>query len=249
MQEILEVQEKTIIFASETLKVPMDGNHTERLSQESECRNEAESGILESASTFAQRVLEEIEALAGTTACKSVQLVRLKKWAQEQGCWFDDHSQFGDFFDRGSENEVYLSTNQNEIIKLNDFRYSDDNLTSFFERIKAHNMYFDACPYQMIGFAENRDEQICAVLVQPFIVEARLATKEEIHDEFIRLGFHPEDNGEYYSNGRHDIFDAVDGNVLVDEEGHLFFIDTIIYPADTGGYEKYSSLSPRASKK
>ncbi|MBR2232721.1 MAG: hypothetical protein IJ891_10225, partial [Prevotella sp.] len=96
---------------------------------------------------------------------------------------------------------------------------------------------------------ENRDEQICAVLVQPFIVEARLATKEEIHDEFIRLGFHPEDNGEYYSNGRHDIFDAVDGNVLVDEEGHLFFIDTIIYPADTGGYEKYSSLSPRASKK
>jgi hypothetical protein len=78
MQEILEVQEKTIIFASETLKVPMDGNHTERLSQESERRNEAESGILESASTFAQRVLEEIEALAGTTACKSVQLVRLK---------------------------------------------------------------------------------------------------------------------------------------------------------------------------
>lgn len=80
MQEILEVQETTIIFASETLKVSMDGNHTERLSQEKECRNEAESGILESTSAFAQRVLEEIEALAGTTACKSVQQVRLKKW-------------------------------------------------------------------------------------------------------------------------------------------------------------------------
>ena len=61
----------------------MNGDHTERLSQESECRNEAESGLLESASTFAQRVLEEIEALAGTTTCKPVQLVRLKKWAQE----------------------------------------------------------------------------------------------------------------------------------------------------------------------
>lgn len=34
-------------------------------------------------------------------------------------------------------------------------------------------------------------------------------TEEEIHDEFIRLGFHAEDDGEYYTNGQHDIFDAV----------------------------------------
>ena len=227
----------------------MNGNHTERLSQEGECRNEEEYGILERASAFAHRILEEIEALAGTTACKSVQLVRLKKWAQEQGCWYEDRSQFGDFFDRGSENEVYLSTDGTEIIKLNDFRYSDDNLTPFFERIKAHNKYFDACPYCMIGFAENRDGNVCAVLLQPFISDSRLASKEEIHDEFIRLGFHPEDNDEYYTNGIHDIFDAVDGNVLIDDEGHLFFIDTIIYESGTGGVETYNSLSPRASSK
>ena len=113
----------------------MNGDNTERIPQESECQNETESGILERASAFAQRVLEEIEALAGTTSCKSVQLVRLKKWAQENGCWFSDRSQFGDFFDRGSENETYLSNDYKEIVKLNDFRYSDDNLTSFFERV------------------------------------------------------------------------------------------------------------------
>ena len=66
----------------------MNGDHTERLSQEGECRENGESCILESASAFSQRVLEEIEALAGTTTCKAVQLVRLKKWAQEQGYWF-----------------------------------------------------------------------------------------------------------------------------------------------------------------
>ena len=54
------------------IKFSMNGNHTERLSQEGECRNEAESGILERASAFAHRVLEEIETLAGTTSCKSV---------------------------------------------------------------------------------------------------------------------------------------------------------------------------------
>ena len=208
---------------------------------------EMRANVLESASAFARGVLEEIKALAGTTSCKSVQLVRLKKWAQEQGCWFDNRSLFGDYIDRGSENEVYLSTNGTEIIKLNDFRYSDDNLTPFFERIYAHNKYFDACPYRMIGFAENSDGNVCAVLVQPYIDDARLATREEIHEEFLRLGFRPEDGGAYYTNGQHDIFDAVDGNVLVGGDGHLYFIDTIIYPCDTGGYETYRSLSPRFS--
>ena len=108
----------------------MNGDYTERLSQESECRDEGNSCLLESASAVANRVLEEIKALAGTTACKSIQLVRLRKWAEEQGCWFSDHSQFGDFIDRGSENEVYLSPDGTEIIKLNDFRYSDDNWKS-----------------------------------------------------------------------------------------------------------------------
>ena len=141
-----------------------------------------------------------------------------------------------------------MSPDQNFIIKLNDFRYSDDNLTTFFERIKAHNKYFDACPYRMIGFGENSDGKVCAVLVQRFVHSVRLATKQEVHDEFIRLGFHPEDNGEYYTNGHHDIFDAVEGNVLMGDDGHIYFIDTIIYPSDTGGYETYRSLSPRCSK-
>ena len=225
-----------------------NGDYSERLPQEGECREEGAGCILEDASAFAHRVLEEIEALAGTTACKPVQLLRLKKWAQENGCWFDDRSQFGDFSDRGSENEVYLSPNGTDIIKLNDFRYSDDNLTPFFERIKAHNKYFPDCSYRMLGFAENRDGKICAVLEQPFIAVVRLATKQEIHDEFLRLGFRPKDNGEYYTNGQHDIFDAVDGNVLMGDDGHLYFIDTIIYPSDTNGLDTYRSLSPRFSK-
>lgn len=109
----------------------MNGDCSERLSQENERYQDSEGCILESASAFACGVLKEIEELAGTTSCKSLQLVRLKKWAQEQGCWYNDRSLFGDYFDRGSENETYLSPDLNDIIKLNDFRYSDDNLTSF----------------------------------------------------------------------------------------------------------------------
>ena len=242
----MEVTDKVRIFATLNQKDSMNGDSSERLSQESECREAGQYGILDEASAVARGVLEEIEALAGTTACKSVQLVKLKKWALEQGCWFSDRTQFGEFFDRGSENEVYLSPDQKYIVKLNDFRYSDDNLTSFFERLNAHNIYFPDCAYRMIGFGENSDGKVCAVLVQRFVHSVRLATKQEVHDEFIRLGFNPEDNGEYYTNGYHDIFDAVEGNVLMGDDGHIYFIDTIIYESGTGGIDLYNSLSPRA---
>jgi len=84
-----------------------NGDYSERLPQEGECRETSKHSLLESASAVARGVLEEIETLAGTTACKSVQLVRLKQWAQENSYWFNDRSQFGDFFDRGSENEAF----------------------------------------------------------------------------------------------------------------------------------------------
>ena len=79
-----------------TKKLSMDGDYSERISQKGECYQDSESDILDAASEIARRVLEEIKTLAGTTSCKSVQLVRLRKWAEEQNCWFSDNSQFGD---------------------------------------------------------------------------------------------------------------------------------------------------------
>lgn len=45
-------------------KEPMNGDYSERLSQESECYQKSKSSILESASAFARRVLKEIEDFA-----------------------------------------------------------------------------------------------------------------------------------------------------------------------------------------
>ena len=76
---------KVRIFATSNPKNSMNGDSIERLSQEGECREDGKYGILESASAFAHRVLEGIETFAGTTTCKSVQVVRLRKWAEEKG--------------------------------------------------------------------------------------------------------------------------------------------------------------------
>jgi hypothetical protein len=134
------------------------------------------------------------------------------------------------------------------VYKLNDFRYSDDNLIPFFERISVHNELFPDCEYILIGFAENRDGKVCAALRQPFILAQREATQQEINEELEHLGFQKEQEG-YFTNGEYDIFDAVPNNVLMGDDGHLYFIDTIIFKSGTGGQETYNSLSPRASKK
>ena len=53
-------------------------------------------------------------------------------------------------------------------------------------------------------------------------------------------------DGDYFTNGDYDIFDAVPNNVLMGSDGHLYFIDTIIFASGTGGQDTYQSYSPRA---
>ena len=222
----------------------MNETDTQRLSQEDQRGETPVRGILEQAETVAQRVLKSIQAVAGTTDCKRVQIARLTDFAKNNKCWIDSPESLGDFADRGSENEVYLSKDNDVVYKLNDFRYSDDNLTPFFDRIKAHNTYFPDCAYTLIGFAKNRDGKTCAVLSQPYIISGREATEDEIREELIRLGFIPQMDGEYYTNGIHDIFDASPNNVLVGIDGNLYFIDTIIYRSDDANPDTYHKQSP-----
>ena len=225
----------------------MNEIETQRLSQEDEYDKAGVCGILEQAEAVAQGVLKSVQAVAGTTNCKGVQIAQLAKWAKQHGCWFNSE-QLGSYEDRGSENEVYLSSTENCVYKLNDFRYSDDNLSPFFERIKAHNEYFPYCAYSMIGFSENHDGKVCALLRQPYIISNREATYEEIASELSDLGFMQQQNGEYYTNGYHDIFDASPNNVLVGIDGNLYFIDTIIYSSNADNVVLYHSQSPKYSK-
>lgn len=222
----------------------MNESSSQQLSQEDQCHQTPVRSILEQAESVAQRVLKSVQAIAGTTACKGVQIARLADWAKANQLWLNTDN-LGSYEDRGSENEVYLSPKENIVYKLNDFRYSDDNLSPFFERIKAHNEYFPDCAYTMIGMAENRDGKVCAVLSQPYIITAREATEEEISKELQRLGFQPLMDNEYYSNGIHDIFDASPNNVLVGIDGNLYFIDTIIYKSEEGNLSTYHSQSPK----
>ena len=243
----MQISENVLIFAFDNVQ-RMSNDNIEQLSPQGDTRENEFGGLLAAASDFARGVLELIQALAGTTACKGVQIARLKDWAIANHCWID-RTTLGTYSDRGSENEVYISVDNKHVYKLNDFRYSDDNLTPFFERIQIHNQLFPDCAYDFIGFSENCDGKTCAVLRQPFILAQRESTQEEIDQEMQCLGFNKGQDAGYFTNADYDIFDAVPNNVLMGADGHLYFIDTIIFKSNTGGLETYNSLSPRASKK
>lgn len=225
-----------------------DYGEDNRIPPSSDGTKEGFRSVLAEASDVSYRTFESIQAVAGTTACKGVQINALRKYAIENQCWVADISALGEFVDRGSENEVYSAYDADIVYKLNDFRYADDNLNSFFERIQAHNHYFPESKYDLIGFALNQSGKVCAILVQPFIHAEREATEQEIADALSLSGFQPQLEGEYFTNGEYDIFDALPNNVLYGTDGHLYFIDTIIYTAQSQGLQTYRSLSPRFSK-
>ena len=134
----------------------MDGNTADRISQKDNCRKEEVGSLLEDVAKISGRVLSSIQALAGTTACKGVQIARLKEWAINNAIWIDDISQLGTFSDRGSENEVYINNETQIVYKLNDFRYSDDNLMPFFERIRIHDCLIAPSPLIMLQSSNNQ---------------------------------------------------------------------------------------------
>ena len=57
----------------------MNNDSTQQLSPHGNTGKDEHSSLLAAASDFARSVLESIQALAGTTTCKGVQIARLKK--------------------------------------------------------------------------------------------------------------------------------------------------------------------------
>ena len=199
--------------------------------------------LLEEAANEARRISRAIQEVAGTAACKGVQIHGIKKWALEKGFLISSYNILGEFSDRGSENEVYMDAVNQIVYKLNDFRYADDNLESFFQRIKIHNNLFADCAYTLHGFTENQEGKVCAVISQPFIRADREASIEEIAGALALMGFMPLQDGEYFTNGEVDIFDALPNNVLHGIDGNLYFIDTICLPSNDNFFDSYKSLS------
>ena len=184
------------------------------------------NNLLEQAACITGRSKEAAGNVEPTEGYKGRQIERLKEFATIHNLWIDFNVLSLVYLNKGGENEVFTG-NEDFVVKLNNFDYAGDDLTNFFIRIEAHNLFFSNIPYEMIGFAYNSQNEFCAVLVQPYVRAKREATENEIQHYMESLGFIMDYPDEYH-NEQYEIFDAVPNNVLYGIDGQLYFIDTQI---------------------
>ena len=168
----------------------------------------------------------------------------LEEQAKQNNVWLDesylsdkklvhDHKQQGT-----NENDLYLNSDGKTFTKVNNLYpirggEHHQNISSFLDRIDAHNALFPNVRYNIKGFTNNKDGRASIVMEQPIIDFERNATKQEIEDFLKQEGFQLSgkrdwSNGhEVWSNGKFELFDARPANVLKGKDGELYFIDTI----------------------
>ncbi|MDR0972533.1 MAG: hypothetical protein LBM61_00930, partial [Prevotellaceae bacterium] len=190
--------------------------------------------VLSRASGIAGRGNESATGEGQNTWSKERLLGQLEVDARQNGTWIEDiHSIVSKPLSRGNENEVYLSDDGKNVVKVNNLLLIDDEhrMDNFIDRLAAHNELFSDVPYRIIGFAENSVGEVGIVLEQPYLQDAVPATYNEIASFLRSQGFYRTDLSDDevgWRNSDYELWDAEPKNVLRDGTGNLYFIDTVV---------------------
>jgi hypothetical protein len=174
------------------------------------------------------------EATRQTTWNKELFLGELEIAALNNNTWINDIKSISDkVIAKGQENEVYYSKDRKRAIKANNLSLldTDHNFDTFIDRLQAHNELFTNVLYKIIGFGQNSLGETSVILEQPYINNGMPATQQEIDSYLKAEGFKYtkiSDGGNGWTKGGYELWDAKPKNVLKDENGTLYFIDTVI---------------------
>ena len=137
----------------------------------------------------------------------------------------------GKYPKRTGESVVYIDTAAGKVTKVKD-PYAKSAMKSgvqpedaAFEHL-VHNLLFPETAYTLEGISEEMGD-VRIVLSQDFIQNYEQPTKEQIAEALAARGLFPEDN---YSFGNElvSVTDVEGDNVLLGEDGTVYFIDPII---------------------
>ncbi len=191
-------------------------------------------GASERAGTAEQRNLEEQEKL-------------LRDYAHESGIWIDEYSfKLSDQIAEESEAKVYYFEEKGVVRKVVNYRrFSKTPLDYLNNRIALHNYLFSGTNYELLGFTNTEDftgnKTFAFVVEQPFIKGRYIDfTREEgvFKREANKRGFNfdLENYKPLLYNDDYIIKDLHEENIITDERGNFFFIDTVpaLNTADSG---------------
>ena len=150
----------------------------------------------------------------------------LKDYITKNNLWVSDVA-IENQVSEGAEQKVYLKDGKT-VIKLNDAIFYN-SWEDYLNNLLLHNYFFPDTAYELLGFYNNQEDSIFAVIIQPFVRATDKTDLEGVKKFMHANGFINTKNNDYYNPDLGIILeDLHDENVLT-ENGVLQFIDTVFF--------------------
>lgn len=189
---------------------------------------ERQGNLIKTTQSFLRRSQEAGTTTKRTEFSKEQEEKRLNYFIDQNNLWYttpiDEETKIGE----GFEQKVYLQGDK--VIKLNDSIFYA-SWKDYLHNLLLHNYFFSNTAYTLKGF-KKRDDRLFVVVEQVFVQTDRKVNLDDVED-FLRFnGFlKPNPAKNDYKNKELGIIleDMHDENVLQNDKGALFFIDTVFY--------------------
>jgi hypothetical protein len=193
------------------------------ISGKSEVRNGA---VIQATACYLKRSQRSSELAKGEKLYKKQEAKVLKDYISKNNLLFPG-VEIENYVSEGSEQKVYLKDGRT-VIKLNDAIFYE-SWEDYLNCLLLHNFFFPDTAYELLGFYLDDQENIFAVVQQPFVRANEKTDLLEVKNFMEANGFANTRNNDYYNDDLGVILeDLHDENVLT-ENGVLQFIDTVFY--------------------
>lgn len=163
----------------------------------------------------------------------------IESWAKDQGYWYDEQRLTDGYTEikGGTESRVFLNGDKTKVRKLTSYTAAyGDYMQRLMENVEIFNATFPDTAYEVIGFGQDNNGNLAAVVEQPYIEGEKVADIFRgwddqfgyISNAMSRLGFRPIDNDGTYTNGTAYASDINADNMVVDGEGNPHIIDAVM---------------------
>jgi hypothetical protein len=131
------------------------------------------------------------------------------------------------YLSEGAEQKVHLDRDGRHVLKINTGVFYV-NWSDYFHSLLLHNYFFPATAYELLGFVED-EEQLCAVVKQPYVKATETTDLELVKEFLISNGFENQRYNDYKNTNLGIILEDLHDENVLSKEGVLFFIDTVFY--------------------